>query len=140
MCLFVARCKDKYASGVSADVNGIAAGSGRAILWRRANATPAPMDDCLGCLDWSSRLRRHQSHRPGTSAALGTGDTSRAAVRIWRLVAVCVSHARRIRGFEKMAAGTPSSCLACSAALLLLTPVLCCLGHLRPGAAFDPGG
>src|SRR5678809_48295 len=97
MCLFVACFKNKYASGISVDVNGIAAATDPAILWRRANATPAPMDDCLGRLDWSCSLRRYQSHRPGATAALGTCDTSRTAVRIWRLVALRVSHARRLR-------------------------------------------
>src|SRR5689334_2264328 len=86
MCLFVACFKNKYASGISVDVNGIAAVTGPAILWRCANATPAPMDDCLGRLDWSRSLRRYQSHRPDATSALGTSDTSRTAVRVWRLV------------------------------------------------------
>src|ERR1700741_5486551 len=93
------------------------------------------MDDCLGCLDWPSHFRRPQSHRPGASARLGTGDTSRTSVRVWRLVALCVSHAWRIRGFEKVAAGTSSSRLARCAAFLLLTLVLCCLGHLLSGVS-----
>src|SRR5262249_36235814 len=110
MCLFVACFKNKYASGVSVDVNGIAAGTGPAILWPCAIATPASMDDCLGGLDCSRRLRRHQSHRSGASAALGTGDTARTSIRVWRLAALRVSHARRFRRLEKVVAGAPSSC------------------------------
>jgi len=50
---------NKYASGVSADVNGIAGRSGPAILWHGAIVTPASLDDCVGGLDCAGRLCGH---------------------------------------------------------------------------------
>src|SRR5215213_1855778 len=72
--------KNKYASGVCDDVNGIAARTGLAVLWQRAIATTASLDDCVGSLDCARRVCSHQSHRAGASSALGTGDASRAVV------------------------------------------------------------
>src|ERR1044072_2043779 len=53
LCAFLRPAfNNKYASGGSADVNGIAAHAGPAILWPHAIATPAPMDDRVGRLGW----------------------------------------------------------------------------------------
>src|ERR1044072_6976156 len=138
MCLFVACFKEKYASGVFVDVNGIAARTDPGILWQRAIATPAPMDDCLRCLDWSRRLRSHRSHRSNATSWLGSGNNQGAAIRVWRLVALCVSHAVCLRHLKKMAPRAPTSGKSLRVALLLLTFVLRCLGQLRPGITFDP--
>src|SRR5215475_717850 len=104
MCLFVACFKVKYVSGVSVDVNGIAAGAGPAILWPRE--TPASMDDCLGRLDWSSRLRSHQSHCSNETERLGPGNSPRTSVRVWRLVTLCITDAGSLRRFQEVASHT----------------------------------
>src|SRR6185369_11599934 len=76
ICVFVVTFNNKYASGVSRDVNGIAARNGPAILWQRAIATTASLDDCVGRLDCAGRVCRHQSHRAGASARLGSRHVS----------------------------------------------------------------
>src|SRR6185437_3593279 len=130
---------NKYASGVFADVNGIAARTGPAILWQRAIATPASLDDCVGSLDCAGRVCSHQSHRAGASARLGTSHVARAVVRVRRLVSLRVAYALCLCELEKVAAHSPASRPARGAALLPVTVVLRRLGHLRAGVARGAG-
>src|SRR5215217_5442157 len=134
MFFFVAAFKLKYASGMSPDVNGIAAYTGPAILWWRAIASLASMDDCLSRVDCACHIRGHKSHRAGASSGLGPTHGSRSFVRGWRLVSLCASHAGRVRCFKEIAARSPVPPAACPAALPVLFVVLRRVGHLRSGA------
>ena len=98
------------------------------------------MDDRFRRLDRARDLRGHQSHRAGTITRLGTRDASRAAVRILRLAALRVSHARRLRALAALAVGAPASGASRIAAPGNVAVVLRRVGHLRSGVAndFDP--